>query len=85
MTSKQGTIAAGKLKTNPEEILKRVVAERESLVVEHHSFPVMAIMPYDDYRRMVAMEKLLTANSALWELLEKELDTTIDELQNEKC
>lgn len=85
MLSKKGTIAAGKLKTNPEEILKRVVAEHETLVVEHHSFPVMAVMPYDDYRRMVAMKKLLTANSALWELLEIEINTTIDELKNKKC
>ncbi len=85
MLSKKGTIAAGKLKTNPEEILKRVVSERETLIVEHHSFPVMVIIPHADYLRMIAMEKLLTAHGALWELLGKEIEATMDELQNKKC
>lgn len=80
----QGVVDAPELHKSTAKVLKRVVMDKEHLLVEHNSCRVAVIMPYDEYLQM-RLDHAAELHNDLLESLEQEKRNAGDELQAEKC
>jgi hypothetical protein len=80
----QGVVDAPDLHKSTAKVLKRVILDKEHLLVEHNSCRVAAIIPYDEYVQMRLAHAVELYNDLL-EQLKQEKSNAGDELQAQKC
>ncbi len=80
----QGVVDAPELHKSTAKVLKRVILDKEHLLVEHNSCRVAAIIPYDEYVQMMLIHAGLLHDGFLKSLGQKKSNAG-DELQAGKC
>lgn len=53
------SIPSTELNLHSGQVMRRVVVDREHIVVERHGFPLVVMIPFHEYQRYIENEKRL--------------------------